>query len=138
MMRIIRRLAAVLMMSILTSVASVSAGEPLTSWTSSALEAAPSTLTIPADTSKGVAGDLVGARVSKAAFENARPAVRVALCGVEADAGNTGLDAGLIDFSIPDSARAAGGASDDPRDVGKNVRDYRSDVFLGVTLGYHF
>jgi len=107
-------------MSILASAASVRAAEPPNNGFSSGLEAAS------------------GVRFGKAAFENPKPAVRVALCGVEADAGNAGLDAGLIDFNVPDIARAAGGLSDDPREVGKNVRDYRSMVFLGVTLGYHF
>lgn len=125
-------LTAASLMSILVSIAPVKADEPISP---SGFELAAGT---PADSSKDVPADPNGARVSKAAFVNATPAVRVAPCGVEADAGNSNLDAGLIDFNVPDPARAAGRSYDDQRDAGRNVGDYRSTVVLGVTLGYHF
>jgi len=95
-------------------------------------------LIIPSDSSKAIAGDWTAAPSSKAAFDKTASAVRLALCGVEADSGNAGLDAGLIDFNTPDPARAAGRSSDEPQGTGRNVPDYRSSVFLGLTLGYHF
>jgi hypothetical protein len=73
-----------------------------------------------------------------ASYETVTPAVRVAMCGVEADAGNTSLDAGLIDFKLRDTTRTASNWSEDPRSAGKSAHDYQSPVFLGVTLGYHF
>lgn len=94
-------------------------------------------LTLPADSAKIVSGDLAGAPSSKAAFANATPAVRLAMCGIEAESGNAGLDAGLIDFKTPDP-HAAGRSSEDSPQAGRNVPDYRSSVFLGITLGYHF
>ena len=59
------------------------------------------------------------------------------MCGIEAESGNAGLDAGLIDFKTPDP-HAAGRSSEDSPQAGRNVPDYRSSVFLGITLGYHF
>ena len=118
------RLAALALTSMLAFAAAAKADEPQTV-----------TWSIPADSSKALPTDRPS---SKAAFDNATPAVRVALCGVEADAGNTGLDAGLIDFNVPDPARAAGHATDDRQGGGGNVPDYRASVFLGITLGYHF
>jgi len=135
MMRQLRRLAAASLIAILTAAAPVMAAETAPGDSSSGFELAAGTLT--PDSLKNVAADLSSAR-SKAAFTNAAPAVRVAPCGVEADAGNANLDAGLIDFNIPDPARAAGHSIDDQRDVGRDVRDFRSNVILGVTLGYHF
>jgi hypothetical protein len=134
-MRRFLRLAATSSIAVLTSTAPVMAAEMAPGDSSSGFELAAGTLT--PDSLKNVAADLGSAR-SKAAFTNATPAVRVAPCGVEADAGNANLDAGLIDFNIPDPARAAGHSYDDPRDVGRDVRDYHSSVILGVTLGYHF
>lgn len=125
-----RRLAAVSLISLLVCAAAVRAEE--------APAPAGPLIIIPADSSKAVPGDLTGAHSSKAvAFENATPAVRLAMCGLEADSGNAGLDAGLIDFKTPDP-HAAGRLSEDPQRVGQNVPDYRSSVFLGLTLGYHF
>lgn len=132
-----RRLAAVSLMSSLACFASVAAGETPGGGPSSSAEGPAGILTIPADSSKAIPGDLAGARSSKAAFANATPAVRLALCGVEADSGNTDLDAGLIDFKTPDP-HAAGRSLDDQQRAGGNVPDYRSSVFLGLTLGYHF
>jgi hypothetical protein len=94
-------------------------------------------LIIPVDSSKANPVDLSAAPSSKAAFNKSTPAVRVAMCGVEADAGNADLDAGLIDFKTPDP-HAVGRLSDDTPQAGRNVPDYRASVFLGLTLGYHF
>jgi hypothetical protein len=131
-MRIFRGVAAGSLMVILASTAPAKADEA----PPGALAA--TRLPIPADSSKAFPDDVAGTHFSKAAFDTATPAVRVALCGVEAAAGNTGLDAGLIDFNVPDTARGAGRTPDDMQDVGKNLRDFHSSVFLGVTLGYHF
>lgn len=123
------RVTAASLISIIASVAAAKADESPPSDASSGFALAASTLSPPAESWKAA---------SKAAFTNATPAVRVAPCGVEADAGNSNLDAGLIDFNVPDPARAAGRSFDDQRDVGRNVGDYHSTVILGVTLGYHF
>jgi hypothetical protein len=124
----LRRLAALSLISSLAFAASVKADEP-------PVPVGP--LIITGDSSKAIPGDLTAAPSSKAAFDTSNPAVRLAMCGVEADAGNADLDAGLIDFKTPDP-HAAGRFSDDPPQAGRNVPDYRSSVFLGVTLGYHF
>jgi hypothetical protein len=138
MMREFTRLAAVSLIAFPILCTSAKAGEPQAGAAAAEPEMVAGTLVIPEDSSKAVSRDVIGGQFSRASFTNATPAVRVAMCGVEADAGNTNLDAGLIDFNVPDPARAAGRASDDQRDVGRNVGDYRSSVVLGVTLGYHF
>jgi len=138
MMRMFRRFAAVSMISILACPISVKAAEPLTGGYSADVAAASPLFTLPADAAKGVAADEVGAPPRKTAVDNPKPDVRVALCGVEADAGNANLDAGLVDFNVPNSAHGNATWTEGPRDAGRNVHDYPSPVFLGVTLGYHF
>lgn len=137
-MRRFLSLTAVFLISALASAAPVKAGEPMPADSSSGIETTAINLAPPADSAKVTVPDLTGARSGKAAFVNATPAIRVAPCGIEADARNTNLDAGLIDFNVPDPARAAGHAYDDQRDVGRNVGDYHSTVILGITVGYHF
>lgn len=90
-------------------------------------------LTVRSDLASGQSLDLTGARAVLALAETPKPPVRLALCGVEADAGNSSLDAGLIDLNIPESARI-----NDRPDTGNAARDYHAAVFVGVTLGYHF
>ena len=119
-----RRLAAVSLISGLAFAVSVKAEESLP------------VLIIPADSLKAPSGDW-RALSSKAPLDKQRDAVRLALCGIEADSGNADLDAGLIDFKTPDP-HAAGRSSEDSPQAGRNVPDYRSSVFLGLTLGYHF
>lgn len=96
----------------------------------------PAALIIPADSLQTQTGDW-RAWSSKVPLDKEKEAVRLAMCGIEADAGNVGLDAGLIDFKTPDP-HAVGRSSEDSPQAGRNVPDYRASVFLGVTLGYHF
>lgn len=77
-------------------------------------------------------------RTESPALGKADPAVSFAMCGVEAHGAASDLDAGLIDFNVPDPARAAGGEIAEGKGQGKDVRDYHSSVVLGVTLGYRF
>ncbi len=99
-------------------------------------EESPAALIIPADSLKAPIDDW-RAGSSKAPLDKEKEAVRLAMCGIEADSGNAGLDAGLIDFKTPDP-HAVGRSSEDSPQAGRNVPDYRASVFLGVTLGYHF
>ena len=79
-----------------------------------------------------------GGRGNKPAFIDAAQSVSFAMCGVEAHGAASDLDAGLIDFNVPDLARAAGGEIEEPKNQGSTARDYHSSVVLGVTLGYRF
>lgn len=81
----------------------------------------------------------VGAPAGKVIFSDSSSEVTAAMCGIEGHGPAADLDAGLIDFNVPDPARAAGGSPDDQKkDVGLNRYDYHSSVVLGVTLGYRF
>ena len=78
------------------------------------------------------------APTGKVIFSDSSSEITAAMCGIEGHGKAGDLDAGLIDFNVPDPARAAGGSPDDPKDVGRNRYDYHSSVVLGVTLGYRF
>lgn len=80
----------------------------------------------------------IDAPTGKVIFSDSSSEVTAAMCGIEGHGTAADLDAGLIDFNVPDPARAAGGSSDDQKDVGRNRYDYHSSVVLGVTLGYRF
>ena len=80
----------------------------------------------------------IDAPTGKVIFSDSSSEVTAAMCGLEGHGTAADLDAGLIDFNVPDPARAAGGTSDDQKDVGRNRYDYHSSVVLGVTLGYRF
>lgn len=90
---------------------------------------------LPPDTPKTYPATVIYKTVT---FSNAPKEMSVAMCGVEAHGAASDLDAGLIDFNVPDPARFAGGDLDEAKDQGKNARDYHSSVVLGVTLGYRF
>jgi len=91
------------------------------------------------DTQKSYPATFIDGRTDKAVtFSKAPEEVSFAMCGVEAHGAKSDLDAGLIDFNVPDPARYAGGDIDEGKDQGKNARDYHSSVILGVTVGYHF
>jgi hypothetical protein len=77
-------------------------------------------------------------RLDKEPFSTPVREVTFAMCGVEAHGKASDLDAGLIDFNVPDPARAAGGITDETKDLGRDARDYHSSVILGVTVGYRF
>lgn len=77
-------------------------------------------------------------RADNAPFVPPSKEVSFAMCGMEAHGAKSDLDAGLIDFNVPDPARYAGGEIEEDKTQGKNARDYRSSVVLGVTLGYRF
>jgi hypothetical protein len=79
-----------------------------------------------------------GASTGKVIYSDASSDLSVALCGLEGHKDAADLDAGLLDFNVADPARAAGGVTDDPKDLGRSRYDYRSSVVLGVTLGYRF
>ncbi len=136
-MRIFHRLAAASMLSVIVLPGAVKADDSASIRESIRYEANENTLAIPTMT-KGQAVDVSNTNNGNASFKKDAAAVRFALCGIEADAGNTSLDAGLIDFNVKDTVRAAGSWYDDGQHLAKNVPDYRSSVFLGVTIGYHF
>ena len=119
-----RRLAAISLISAFAFAAAAKADEPSAAWI------------MPADSVKMPSGDW-RAWSSKAPLDKEKEAVRLAMCGIEAESGNAGLDAGLIDFKTPDP-HAVGRSYEDLPQAGRNVPDYRASVFLGVTLGYHF
>ena len=125
------RLALASLLSILATTAPALAAEELVA----GITLPPSSLAAPSDTT-GLT--IPVARSSKATYANASPAVIVDFCGVEAYGTKTDLDAGLLDYNVPDAARAAGHAADEPQDQGRNVRDYRYTPVFGVTVGYHF
>ena len=81
---------------------------------------------------------VAGRPTGKVIFKDSTSDVSVAMCGLEGHGKAVDLDAGLIDFNVPDPARAAGGSPDGPKDLGRNQYDYHSSVVLGVTLGYRF
>jgi hypothetical protein len=88
---------------------------------------------------KAYPATVAGWPTGKVIFEDSTSDVSVAMCGIEGHGTAVDLDAGLIDFNVPDPARAAGGAADaGPKDVGRSQYDYRSSIVLGVTLGYRF
>lgn len=80
----------------------------------------------------------VGAPTGKVIYSDASSDLSVAMCGLEGHKEAADLDAGLLDFNVTDPARAAGGVSDDPKDLSRRRDDFRSTVVLGVTLGYRF
>ena len=80
----------------------------------------------------------IDAPTGKVIFSDSSSQFTAAMCGIEGHGTAADLDAGLIDFNVPDPARAAGGTPDDQKDVGRNRYDYHSSVVLGVTLGYRF
>jgi len=122
----IRHLTALALLSLAIS---AEAGEPLSADYSAGIPVPASTLA-----ATPVSQDFA----ARPAYSSAKPAVSVAMCGVEAYGANADLDAGLIDYNVPDPARAAGAAPDEQKDVGRNARDFHSSVVLGVTVGYHF
>jgi hypothetical protein len=138
MMHMFLRLTALSTISVLLCAISVKAAEPLTSGSSVDAAASVTKLTLPADAAKDAVAVDIAARPGKTALNESKPDIRVALCGVEADAGNANLDAGLVDFNVRNSAHGNTAWTEGPRDAGRNVHDYPSPVFLGVTLGYHF
>lgn len=74
----------------------------------------------------------------KVIYKDSTASLSVAMCGLEGYKDSASLDVGLLDFNVPDPARAAGHVADDLKEIGRNRYDYRSSVILGVTLGYHF
>ena len=80
----------------------------------------------------------VGDPTGKVIYSDSSQEFTAAMCGIEGHGTSTDLDAGLIDFNVPDPARAAGRLAEDPKDQGRNLYDYHSSVVLGVTLGYRF
>lgn len=89
-------------------------------------------------TGKAYPATVVGWPTGKVIFKDSTSDVSVAMCGLEGHGTAVDLDAGLIDFNVPDPARAAGNSPDGPKDLGRNQYDYHSSVVLGVTLGYRF
>lgn len=138
MIHMFRRLAAFSTLFILACAISVNAAEPLTGGSSSDAAVSVSRFTLPDDAAKDAVPVGIAARLDKTALNEPKPDIRVALCGVEADAGNANLDAGLVDFNVRNSAHGNAALTEGPRDAGRNVHDYPSPVFLGVTLGYRF
>jgi hypothetical protein len=134
----IRPLLALSLVSLLASAAAAQAVDAVAGDYAAGIQMPAATLIAPENSSKALPAAFGEARSSKVVFSDAKPAVSVAMCGVEAYGANTDLDAGLIDFNVPDPARAAGGSIEDSKDQGRNTRDYHSSVVLGVTLGYHF
>ena len=87
---------------------------------------------------KGYPATVVGDPTGKVIYSDSSQEFTAAMCGIEGHGPATDLDAGLIDFNVPDPARAAGRLAEDPKDQGRNLYDYHSSVVLGVTLGYRF
>ena len=87
---------------------------------------------------KGYPATVVGDPTGKVVYSDSTQEITAAMCGIEGHGTATDLDAGLIDFNVPDPARAAGRSAEDPKDQGRNLYDYHSSVVLGVTLGYRF
>ena len=95
-------------------------------------------LPAPSKAPKAYPATIVGDPTGKVVYSDATSNVSVAMCGIEGHGTDADLDAGLIDFNVPDPARAAGHSEADPKDQGRNLYDYHSSVVLGVTLGYRF
>lgn len=118
---------------VLLTAAALHAEEPI------AMDYSAAAANIPAAPAKAYPATHVGAPAGKVIFSDSSSELTAAMCGIEGHSAAADLDAGLIDFNVPDPARAAGGSPDDQKkDVGLNRYDYHSSVVLGVTLGYRF
>ncbi len=95
-------------------------------------------LTLGDKAAKGYPATHIDTPTGKVIFSDSSSEFTAAMCGIEGHGKDADLDAGLIDFNVPDPARYAGGSADDAKDVGKYRYDYHSSVVLGVTLGYKF
>jgi hypothetical protein len=95
-------------------------------------------LPAPEKAPKAYPATIVGDPTGKVIYNDGSQTVSAAMCGIEGHGTAADLDAGLIDFNVPDPARAAGRSEDNPKDQGRNLYDYHSSVVLGVTLGYRF